>query len=137
MSLRSGNTVSFEEMLQRWRAVGSTVSIGNLTGPRFKPQTFRSRDEPDFILNLKLLKTKCLQQQTKYYLANNGCCGLIYSILLCFYFTKKTLIMRNAVEVFLARSWKLQAFFLFFFSFARAIYSNKGFILSFSPIKCC
>ena len=28
----------FEEMLQRWRAVGNTVS--HLTGPRYKPQTF-------------------------------------------------------------------------------------------------
>ena len=30
-------------MLQRWRAVGNTVS--DLTGPRFEPQTPRSRDE--------------------------------------------------------------------------------------------
>ena len=30
-------------MSQRWRAVGSTVS--DLTGPRFEPQTSRSRDE--------------------------------------------------------------------------------------------
>ena len=30
-------------MSQRWRAVGNTVS--DLTGPRFKPQTSRSRDE--------------------------------------------------------------------------------------------
>ena len=34
--------VSLDEMLQRWRAVGNTVS--DLTGPRFKPQTC-SRDE--------------------------------------------------------------------------------------------
>ena len=34
---------TFEEMSQRWRAVGSTVS--DLTGPRFEPQTSRSRDE--------------------------------------------------------------------------------------------
>ena len=33
----------FEEMLQRWRAVGYTVS--DLTGPRFEPLTYRSRDE--------------------------------------------------------------------------------------------
>ena len=39
----AGNTAPFEEMLQRWRAVGNTVS--HLTGPRFEPQTSRSRDE--------------------------------------------------------------------------------------------
>ena len=37
------NTAAFEEMLQRWRAVGNTES--NLTGPRFKPQTSRFRDK--------------------------------------------------------------------------------------------
>ena len=43
-SIRSpGNTAPFEEMSQRWRAVGNTVS--DLTGPRFEPQTSRSRDE--------------------------------------------------------------------------------------------
>ena len=42
-SLRLGNTAPFEEMSQRWRAVGNTVS--DLTGPRFEPQTSRSRDE--------------------------------------------------------------------------------------------
>ena len=41
--LRPGNTASFEEMSQWWRAVGNTVS--DLTGPRFKPQTSRSRDK--------------------------------------------------------------------------------------------
>ena len=38
-----GNTASFEEWLQRWRAVGNTVS--DLAGPRFEPQTSRSRSE--------------------------------------------------------------------------------------------
>ena len=42
-SLRPGNTAPFEEMSQRWRAVGNTVS--DLTGPRFEPQTSRSRDK--------------------------------------------------------------------------------------------
>ena len=42
-SLRLGNTVSFKEMSQRWRAVGNTAS--DLTGSRFEPQTSRSRDE--------------------------------------------------------------------------------------------
>ena len=42
-SLRSSNTTSFKEMLQRWRAVGNTVS--DLTGPRFEPQTSRLRNE--------------------------------------------------------------------------------------------
>ena len=42
-SLRPGNTASFEKMLQRWRTVDNTVS--DLTGPRFEPQTSRSRDE--------------------------------------------------------------------------------------------
>ena len=42
-SSRPGNTASFEEMLQRWRAVGNTVS--DLADPRFEPQTSRSRDE--------------------------------------------------------------------------------------------
>ena len=36
-SLRPGNTASFEEMLQRWQAVGNTAS--DLTGPRFESRT--------------------------------------------------------------------------------------------------
>ena len=43
MSLCPGNTAPFEEMLQRWRAVGNTVS--NLTGTKFEPQISRSRDK--------------------------------------------------------------------------------------------
>ena len=39
-SLRLDNKAPFEEMSQRWRAVGNTVS--DLTGPRFEPQTSRS-----------------------------------------------------------------------------------------------
>ena len=42
-SLRPGNTAYFEEMPQRLRAVGNTAS--DLTGPRFEPQTSRSKDE--------------------------------------------------------------------------------------------
>ena len=42
-SLRPGNTAPFEVISQRWRAVGNTVS--DFTGPRFEPQTSRSRDE--------------------------------------------------------------------------------------------
>ena len=42
-SLRPGNSALFEEMLQRWRVVGNTVS--DLTGPKFEPQTYRSRNE--------------------------------------------------------------------------------------------
>ena len=42
-SLHPGNTAFFEEMSQRWRAVGNTVS--NLTGPRFEPLTSHSREE--------------------------------------------------------------------------------------------
>ena len=38
-----GNTAPFQDMLQRWRAVGKTVS--DLTGPRLEPPTSRSRDE--------------------------------------------------------------------------------------------
>ena len=40
VSLSPGNTGPFEEMLQRWQAIGNTVS--NLTHLRFEPQTFRS-----------------------------------------------------------------------------------------------
>ena len=40
-SLRPGSNALIEEMLQRWRSVGSTVC--NLTGPLFEPQTTRSR----------------------------------------------------------------------------------------------
>ena len=39
----AGYAASVEEMLQRWRADGNTVS--ELISPRFEPQTFRSRDE--------------------------------------------------------------------------------------------
>ena len=42
-SLRPGNTVSFEEMLKRWRAAVNIMS--DLTGPRFEIQTSCSRDE--------------------------------------------------------------------------------------------
>ena len=42
-SLRPGNTASFEEMSQRWRAVGNSES--NLIGPRFESQTSSSRNE--------------------------------------------------------------------------------------------
>ena len=42
-SLRPGNTVPFEEMLQRWQSVGNTAS--NLTGPRFESKASRSRNE--------------------------------------------------------------------------------------------
>ena len=41
-SLRPDNTARFEEISQRWRAVGNIVS--DLPGPRFELQT-RSRDE--------------------------------------------------------------------------------------------
>ena len=62
--LRPGNTAPFKEMLQRWRAVGNTVS--DLTGLRFEPQTSHSRDErftADFIFQridaFVLMPTKC------------------------------------------------------------------------------
>ena len=42
-SLLPGNTASFEEMSQQWRPVGNSVS--DLTGPRFEPQTSRSKNE--------------------------------------------------------------------------------------------
>ena len=42
-SLRTGNTAPFEEMSQRWRAIGNTVS--DLTGPRFELRTSCSRDK--------------------------------------------------------------------------------------------
>ena len=42
-SLRPRNTASFEELSQRWRAVGNTVF--DLTGQRFEPQTSRSRNK--------------------------------------------------------------------------------------------
>ena len=42
-SLRRGNTASFEEILNRWRTVGNTLS--DLTGLRLEPQTSRSKDE--------------------------------------------------------------------------------------------
>ena len=44
MSLHAATQLAtFEEMLQRWRAVGNTVF--DLTGPRLKPQISRFRDE--------------------------------------------------------------------------------------------
>ena len=59
MSLRPGNTDSFEEMSQRWRAVGNTVT--DLTGPSFELQTSRPRnntlplDQPSRLLQSILL----------------------------------------------------------------------------------
>ena len=38
-----GYTAPFEEMLQRWQAIGKTAF--DLTGPRFEAQTSRCRDE--------------------------------------------------------------------------------------------
>ena len=38
-----GNAAPFKEVLQWWRAVGNTVS--GLAGPRFEPQTSRSRND--------------------------------------------------------------------------------------------
>ena len=40
----SGNTASFEEMLQRLRVVGNSI-VSYLTSPRFEPQNSCSRDE--------------------------------------------------------------------------------------------
>ena len=57
-SLRPGNTAPFEEMSQRWRAVGNTVS--DLTGPRFEPQTSRSRDERVTAWPTKYRKYDCI-----------------------------------------------------------------------------
>ena len=42
-ALHLGNTALSEEMLQRWRAVGNSLS--DLTGPRFEPQTSHSIDK--------------------------------------------------------------------------------------------
>ena len=42
-SLGPYNTFPFKEMSQRCRVFGNTVP--DLTGPRFEPLTFRSRDE--------------------------------------------------------------------------------------------
>ena len=42
-SLRTRNTASFEKMSHWWRAFGNTAS--DLKGPKFEPQTSRSRDE--------------------------------------------------------------------------------------------
>ena len=39
----SANTVPFEDISQRCRAIGNSVS--DLTGARFEPQTSRSKDE--------------------------------------------------------------------------------------------
>ena len=43
IAFAAGSTVPFDEIPHGWRAVGNAVS--DLTGPRFKPQTSRSRDE--------------------------------------------------------------------------------------------
>ena len=42
-SLRPGNKASFEEMSQRWRAVGNTVF--DLTEIKIEPQTSRTRNK--------------------------------------------------------------------------------------------
>ena len=42
-SLRPGNTTSFEEMSQGWRAVANTMF--DLTSLRFEPQTSRFKDK--------------------------------------------------------------------------------------------
>ena len=44
VSLRPGNTAHFKEMLQGLQAIGNTA-VSDLTGPRFEPQTSRSRDK--------------------------------------------------------------------------------------------
>ena len=45
----AGNAAPFQEMSQRWQAVGSTAS--NLTDPRFEPLTSHTRDERVTALN--------------------------------------------------------------------------------------
>ena len=60
-SLHPGNTALFEEMSQRWRAVGNTRS--DLTGPRFEPQAFCSRDERDSRSNIWPTKAALRSQQ--------------------------------------------------------------------------
>ena len=61
-----GNTAPFEEMSQRWRAVGNTVS--DSTGPRFELQTSRSRDERVTARPtgrfLTRIFNKCVEQET-------------------------------------------------------------------------
>ena len=63
-SLRPSNTASLEEMSQRWRAVGNTVS--NSTGPGFEPKTSSASDKritarPTARLKLRLIQNKTLQ----------------------------------------------------------------------------
>ena len=41
----------------------------------------------------------------------------------------------NAVKVFFAISWKNQVFYIFFFKFAKTIYTNKGFIYHLSRLN--
>ena len=55
-------------MSQWWRAVGNTVS--DLTGPRFEPQTSRSRDE------------RVTARPTNFLLLNNCSACLIYLLTL-------------------------------------------------------
>ena len=43
LSWRPGSTTPFEEILQWWQVVGNTAP--DVTGPRFKTQTFRSKDK--------------------------------------------------------------------------------------------
>ena len=84
----------------------------NLTGPRFKLQSSRSRNERD-LLRLKLLKQNVCNNKLTYYLDINDYSGLIYSILLCFYSVKKINTV-NAGKVFFTISWKNRVFYLFF-----------------------
>ena len=71
--LRSGNTALFRETSRRWQAIGSTVF--DLTGWRFEPQIFPSRDEHvtarfqlDQPANFILFVGWKAQNQIKYYI---------------------------------------------------------------------
>ena len=60
----------------------------------------------------------------------------VEEILLCFYSVKKINTDNMRLKFFFTIGWKNQVFYVFFFKFAKTIYTNKGFILSFIP-KCC
>ena len=87
--------------------------MSNLTGPRFKFQSFRSSNER-YLLRFEIFEAKCLHYKLTYYLDNNGYCGLIYSILLCFYLVKKINTDNMRLKFFFTISWKNQVFYVLF-----------------------
>ena len=126
-SLHPGNTASFEEMSQRWRAVGNFVF--DLACPRFKPQPSRSRKE--HVTGYQISSRSIFWKwSAKAWFADNfdkqssiiltyrwfcvlfgiikvqGLAFLVFQILMCLYFAED--VRKTSVTLHLIHAWRDQ-----------------------------